>query len=666
MILIHHVFIKYGFLSSQTDPPNFRVVNYNNHNESIPIHYWHPYKNYVIHIKNEGKPEEYYMVFDKDGRVIKELYNPYDTTYFFDYDTEFNNSQVSPAPVNNYPSQNPPQYNSSNSVQVLPPAPVSSYPSQNSQKQPLHYRSIIQNTPNYYSQPQYTQLRFDINHFLNAMPSKNYLNLESIIPSSHIIHRMASYLHKEFPLPMSTLILVGLGVASGITARKWNCAYQKRGTAPICLYVVAEQKPGKGKTTALKILQEPLRNSINERVKKLEAIIQTQEENLKSHLTKEADDLSKEYQASFKLQTKQLTKELNSVKDKLKNTKALLPKKEVTPEALEESLNNTNGFFLAASDEQTLIDSLISSKGKSKSNGILLAGRNGEEYNSEFRTRQGYQGIVTGSFICFSQYGCIDKIMAYSGRTGLCERFLMMSEPELPERFYQGELQNSNYQVIDDNSQALFDEYASKFDFLKYLIEKPLDYDELITLKISNNGWHYIKLFENKLKENKLNGYLSNDILSVMASKADTQIMSIASNLYLLDLDRTTQPSTNGDHCIPDNYIDIAINVFRELIVGFRGYCEANGIIGNKEQIEAIMNCFYDKNKNQYVSLNQEQMKHKCEQLKVFKNLKNKRQLIVELVNSLNQNNIILFDNGMYYINPLTQQPSHMMVNRNI
>jgi hypothetical protein len=113
----------------------------------------------------------------------------------------------------------------------------------------------------------------------------------------------------------------------------------------------------------------------------------------------------------------------------------------------------------------------------------------------------------------------------------------MISEPKLPERFYQGQLQNSN-----DDSQSLLNEYASKFDFLKKIIEKPLKHEELITLKISDDGWHEIRLFENDLKHYKINGDLSHDILSVMASKADTQIMSIASNLYLLDLDNATQP----------------------------------------------------------------------------------------------------------------------------
>jgi hypothetical protein len=289
----------------------------------------------------------------------------------------------------------------------------------------------------------------------------------------------------------------------------------------------------------------------------------------------------------------------------------------------------------------------------------LLCGRNAGSLNSSFITRKGYTGKVTGSFVCFAQEGCIGKIMRASGATGLCERFLMISEPELPDRFYQGELLNDNPPQVD-NDQELFDEYASKFNFLKNIFEKPLGYDELITLKISNNGWHDIKMFQNNLITNKQNGYLSHEMLSTMADKADMQIMSIASNLYLLDLPEITQPLKDGENYIHDNYIKMAIDITKELIIGVRQYCEANGIIGNKEQIEAIMNCFFDKKTNQNMSLNIEQIKHKCEQRNTFKDLKNKRMLIVNLVEWLNKNNIILFQNGVYFINPLTQQPQMM------
>lgn len=550
----------------------------------------------------------------------------------------------------NYPDNDPTKWKTD--PQLFPPQSQPSQPPAPLYVTPPHSLTPAVTQPIYNYAP-LPQPAFDIDRFLNSDTDVSFLNLDCLIPPTHVIHKMATYLSKEFPLPISTLILVGLGVVSGMTTRKWNCAYQKRGTKPICLYVVAEQKSGKGKTAALTIFQEPLRNAVSNHIKKIESVILTKEENLTDHLATEADDLSKEYKAKFKLKSKQLKTDLDLWRDKLKKTYALLPKTLVTSEALEESLNNTNGFFLVAADEQTLIDSLISSKGK-KSNGVLLCGRNGEDFYSELRTRKGYNGKITGSFICFSQYGCIEKIMNASGGTGLCERFLMISEPEFPEMFSYEKLPN-----IDD-PQPLFDEYASKFNFLKDIIEKPLKHDELITLKISDNGWLWIKLFEDELKRRKLSGELSHDMLSVMASKADTQIMSIASNLYLLDLDSTMQPSSNGDNYIPDHYVDIAIKVFRELILGVRNYCEANGIIGNKEQIAAIMNCFFDKSKSHYVHLNLEQIKHKCEQLNIFKNLKNKRKIIVDLLYWLCNQNIILNQNGMYQVNKYQPTiPSH-------
>ena len=115
----------------------------------------------------------------------------------------------------------------------------------------------------------------------------------------------------------------------------------------------------------------------------------------------------------------------------MKTRRQLFPKTKVTAEALEESLNNTNGFFIVTADEQSLIDTLVTGK-QTKSNDILLCGRNAGTLNSNFISRKGFNGKLTGSFVCFAQDGCIEKIMRASGATGLCERFLMISEPPLP------------------------------------------------------------------------------------------------------------------------------------------------------------------------------------------------------------------------------------------
>jgi hypothetical protein len=289
---IHDVLTRYGFLSSSDYPPNFSVPHYLYPNDTVCVDYWHPNKDYVIHIlpyQNEGKLEECCYIIRRNGDIIKEVYD--------DFDNFFSNLFSNDVAPINPPNQNiysvPASQNNAHQV-----------PTQSFFHQPSHLPLPLS--------PQYPLPLFNINDFLNAPQLTNYLNLESVIPQSHVIHKMASYLNREFPLPMSTLILVGLGVASGMTARKWNCAYHTRGTSPICLYVVAEQKSGKGKTAALDTFQEPLRNIVNELIKKIKCEIEIQTDNLTCHLDKEADDLSKEYKARFKLTTKQLKEQIEA------------------------------------------------------------------------------------------------------------------------------------------------------------------------------------------------------------------------------------------------------------------------------------------------------------------------------------------------------------------
>ncbi len=250
---IHHVLTRYGFLSSDAYPPKFSVPHYQRSDEIIHFDYWHPNKNLVICVLSFQNPDEIveqlrYIMVKRNGDVIAELYSDSDFDTFF-RDLFSNDVEPINLPNQNIRLEQAPQYNT---IQPLPP-----------RQQP--YNQIQK-----YNQP---QPLIDINQFLNEQPLTNYLYLENIIPFNHVIHKMASYLNREFPLPLSTLILVGLGVASGLTARKWNCAYQKRGTSPICLYVVAEQKSGKGKTAALNAFQEPLRNIVNELIKKIKCEI---------------------------------------------------------------------------------------------------------------------------------------------------------------------------------------------------------------------------------------------------------------------------------------------------------------------------------------------------------------------------------------------------------
>lgn len=266
---------------------------------------------------------------------------------------------------------------------------------------------------------QYPIPTFDLYEYFNYSQVNRTLNLKSLIPK-YLIERMANYFAEKTNMPESTLILVGLGIFSGFTCRKWNCAYQDGLTAPICLYVVAEQDASNGKSQVMDAFQKSFIDIIEKEIEKIETIISIKQEDLDAHLETEID-LAKGEMPRFKIKTKALEKELKELEKRITKANHIIPKTNITPQALEASLNYTNGFFIAAAaaDEQSLIDILISGIGN-KSNEVLLQGRTSGRIQPLRVSRKGYSGKVTGSFICFAQRGSIDKIIKASGVTGLC------------------------------------------------------------------------------------------------------------------------------------------------------------------------------------------------------------------------------------------------------
>lgn len=256
------------------------------------------------------------------------------------------------------------------------------------------------------------------------------------------------------------------------------------------------------------------------------------------------------------------------------------------------------------------------------------------------RTRKGYSGRVTGNLVCFAQKESIKKIINASSSTGLCERFLMIAEPALGQK--------DHTKKIPDASELLL-EYTRKLSFLTSIIEKPLSHDELITLHIPQEGWDKINLFRNELEPLKLFRFeFSHPIMKSMVNKVTLQIMSIASNLHLLEC--KTLPVHIGEHFIDIHYVTIPIEIVKSLLYSTREFLVKMGIIGNKEQLKAIVYSFVDKDLN---FVNTQMNLHKLEQKKEFRDIENKRALIRNLLDSLiHTNNLILCTDGTYRLNP--------------
>lgn len=409
--------------------------------------------------------------------------------------------------------------------------------------------------------------------------------------------------------------------------------------APISLYVVAEKPSGGGKSAVMDFLQEPFISLVEEEIKEIKDIIYIEKEKLKHHLNNEINAIEIKDRRRFKIQKKQIEDKIEFLEQEKQKCNFALPKTNTTPEALEDSLNYTNGFFIAVSDEQSLLDSLVASK-KNQSNEVLLKGRNAERVQVLRQSRSGYNGIVTGSFVCFSQVNTIRKIIDASGGTGLFERFLVISEPPFPSKDHTLEIHHD---------QNLFEDYKDKFLFIKDLIRNPLEYDELTTLTISEEGWMKINEFNNYLEQDFIpNKSLNNSTIQTMAKKSNLQIMSIASNLYLLS-EEFIWRDIMKKNIIPDRYVLIAICMFENLLHSALNYFQRNNFIGNKEEVKSIINYFIDK-EGSFVAKKISNIIHSLESRK---NLNGKRNLIRSTLNMLLDNHILLqFSDGTYVLNP--------------
>lgn len=132
--------------------------------------------------------------------------------------------------------------------------------------------------------------------------------------------------------------------------------------------------------------------------------------------------------------------------------------------------------------------------------------------------------------------------------------------------------------------------------------------------------------------------------------------MGIAANLYLL---HTENPPTSAsdDPFIPDEFVVMAINIFRQLIFGVRNYCERKGLISDVAQLTAVFNVFVGKGEN--ASYTNQELKKRLQQVKPFKDMEEPRKVIQRALDYLVKHHVLLIDiNGKYFKNPVQFNPN--------
>lgn len=402
------------------------------------------------------------------------------------------------------------------------------------------------------------------NEILDSEQHTCTVDLLKHLDNSHPLKALSIAMSGAMYLPVNTVFLMGLAVFSSIACRRYVVNYQYGGDVPIGIYAVAEQPSGTGKSWCLTTFQKPFFKVHHARFEQYKTDLNRLKSIPKDELTDD-DKLA--------------------LKDLLANLPPPLFATNATPEALEQYINNTNGFFSAVSSEQGLFNSLLGlsygDNKKANNNDLILNAYDGGYMNSMRVGRDGYQGYVIGGVALFAQQGSIEKVIEASGGTGLSERFLMLAEPH-----NLGKRDRTKSTAIDKNALDAYNEIAER------LANGALNNvkSDLAALNISNNGHRLMNEYLNIIEPHLVNGgKFSHAFLRGAAGKLNIQVMKIAANLHLL-AGGLFEPD------IDDKHVKAAIGITQELFEANINLCHDKGIMGTKAEYTAVLNYLASKN----------------------------------------------------------------------
>ena len=420
------------------------------------------------------------------------------------------------------------------------------------------------------------------------------------VDDNHILKQLALSIANATHLPVHTVFIMGLGVFASVACRWRRVNYLHGGTLPIGLYVIAEHPSGTAKSRTLTTFQKPFYAAEKRRKKTARArLITLSSIGKDSRTTEQALDIEA------------LQRTLKSV---LFTTNS-------TPEALEESLTNTAGYFSAVSSEQGLFNTMLGAcygDGRASNNDLLLNGFDAGNMSSKRVGREGYTGTVVGGTIMFAQPGSIESTLTKSDGTGLAERFLLIAE-----KHNLGNRDHTKTAIID---QELLKKYAAVCDvFTDDVLLQPIEYDELLSLKISDDGWQKIAEYRNSIEHHLADGgRYSHIAIRGAAAKIDMQIMKLSALLHLLE-----NPSGNT---IDDKHVTSAIGIANALIEANLKLCKDKGIVGTTAEYKAILSLF-ENNQGSRTERNILQAKGQTKPFKDFTG--NKSKLIRTTLNDM-------------------------------
>lgn len=416
----------------------------------------------------------------------------------------------------------------------------------------------------------------------------------------HLLKRLATSISAATSIPVHTVFLIGLAAVSSITSRLYRVAYRAGGWLPTGAYLLGEHPPGTAKTRVVNCFTSPIRKALKEVIKGMEERI--------GKLLKEMGEIAEQKAAKRKKKPLQISGEIingditeedkgkeEELKSQIEKAKHIIKICEdftttnTTPEAMDEVLSGSNGFFSCISSEQGLIDSWLGlsyGEGKANNNDTLLNGFDGGFTSTKRVGRAGFRGDAVGCAMLFAQQGSIEKVLKASNGTGLSERFLCISE-----KHALGTRDFTKYTPID---QAWMDEYRAMItQLVEGMIERidkdpqEHNFDTLPALQISVAGWQRIDQFKTEIEPHLADGAkYSHTAIRGAAAKADMQVMKIGAILHL------SRASTQDKPEIGLDTINSAIGIAGGMLDSLYQLCRDKGIIGVKAEYQSILTWF--------------------------------------------------------------------------
>lgn len=327
------------------------------------------------------------------------------------------------------------------------------------------------------------------------------------------LHACAAGVARAVEIPADSTFLISLGIVSAITGSVFRveAPYGAGEKLPVGLFVSAEQPSGSGKTAVMNHFQSTW-------LKAMRA------EKARRHATLASALRPEEGQ---KRPSEAQEKHAGSLPQPL----GTLVFSDVTAEALGSSLEDNGGWYFVSDSEQDGIDTLLGlsytgAKNSKPKLSPLLKGFDAGLLSVKRINRPAVEVTAHGAVAVFAQSGLINKILTASHTSGLAERFLFFSEPDLlGHQTYTARDCASERRAINSFAESM----ASK-------LPRVMDFENLETLKFSIEAREFIREQKQLINpERRAGGRYCDDLLRSAVSKMDQQVAKIAASVHVFE-----------------------------------------------------------------------------------------------------------------------------------